>query len=132
MIWILALALTIVAAAGVYLATSRDLLRVTLGLSFLGSAMVLLVVGSGRVDSAQPPFASEGMQALEPAANPLPQALALTAIVIGFALLCLTIVLVLRAMTGHGVEDAHDLRSVESPSEEASRGEPRAPGDETR
>jgi multicomponent Na+:H+ antiporter subunit C len=47
------------------------------------------------------------------AANPLPQALVLTAIVIGFALVCFSLALVLRLIQRTGIDDALALRQAE-------------------
>ena len=47
------------------------------------------------------------------AANPLPQALVLTAIVIGFALMCFALVLVMQLVRRVGTDDALALRLVE-------------------
>lgn len=113
MIWIFALVMGIGVAAGVYLALSRDLFRMVVGLSVIGAALNLLVFASGRLDSAAPPIVVAGTQVLANAANPLPQALVLTAIVIGFALLCFSLVLVVRLMRAADTDDAHRLRAAE-------------------
>ena len=115
MIWIFAVVMGIGVAAGVYLALSRDLFRMVVGLSVIGAALNLLVFASGRLDSAAPPIVVEGTQILTNAANPLPQALVLTAIVIGFALLCFSLVLVVRLMRAADSDDAHRLRAAEPP-----------------
>lgn len=113
MIWIFALVMGFGVAAGVYLALSRDLFRMVVGLSVIGAALNLLVFASGRLDSAAPPIVVAGTQVLANAANPLPQALVLTAIVIGFALLCFSLVLVVRLMRAADTDDAHRLRAAE-------------------
>lgn len=113
MIWIFALVMGIGVAAGIYLALSRDLFRMVIGLSVIGAALNLLVFASGRLDSAAPPIVVAGTQVLANAANPLPQALVLTAIVIGFALLCFSLVLVVRLMRAADTDDAHRLRAAE-------------------
>lgn len=113
MIWVFALVMGIGVAAGVYLALSRDLFRMVVGLSVIGAALNLLVFASGRLDSAAPPIVVAGTQVLANAANPLPQALVLTAIVIGFALLCFSLVLVVRLMRAADTDDAHRLRTAE-------------------
>lgn len=117
MIWIFALVMGISVAAGVYLALSRDLFRMVVGLSVIGAALNLLVFASGRLDSAAPPIVVAGTQVLANAANPLPQALVLTAIVIGFALLCFSLVLVVRLMRAADTDDAHRLRAAEPRNE---------------
>lgn len=118
MIWVFAIVMGVAVAAGTYLALSRDLFRMVVGLSVIGAALNLLLVAAGRLDSAAPPIIRAGEQALAHAANPLPQALALTAIVIGFALLCFSLVLVVRLMRATGTDDARALRAAEPPSGE--------------
>ena len=94
----LALTISVVVAAGVYLALSRDLFRCIVGLAVLGSAVNLIVFAAGRFGPSQPPIITTGAQALASGtANPLPQALVLTAIVISFAMTAVLIVLVMRA-----------------------------------
>lgn len=115
MIWVFAVVMGVGVAAGVYLALSRDLFRMVVGLSVIGAALNLLVFASGRLDSAVAPIVVAGAQVLANAANPLPQALVLTAIVIGFALLCFSLVLVARLMRVADTDDAHRLRAVEPP-----------------
>jgi multicomponent Na+:H+ antiporter subunit C len=119
MIWLLALTAGITAAAGVYLMLSRDLLRCVLGLAILGSATSLALIGTGRLDSTAPPVVPAGGVVLEAAANPLPQALVLTAIVIGLALLCFSLVLLLSVIQRADNDDALALRAAEPPPTDA-------------
>jgi multicomponent Na+:H+ antiporter subunit C len=113
MIWAVACALWITLAAGLYLALSRDVLRCVVGLALLGSAVNLLLLAAGRLGSAQPAVVELGERVLQAAANPLPQALVLTAIVIGFALICFALVLVMQLVQRVGTDDALSLRLVE-------------------
>lgn len=111
---ILMLAISACVAAGVWLLLARDLFRLVIGLAILGNATNLVVFSSGRPGSLLPPIIAAGETSLPSgAANPLPQALVLTAIVIGFALLCFALVLVawLARQTGHTDPDA--LRAAE-------------------
>ncbi len=129
MIWAVAIAVGVVSAAGVYLALSRDLFRCIVGVSILGAAAGLLVFAAGRLASRTPPILipgppgslrpdgalqAVGQDALGLAANPLPQALVLTAIVIGFALTCFSLVLVVRIVQKLGADEARDLRLSEA------------------
>ena len=116
MIWIFALVMGFGVAAGVYLALSRDLFRMVVGLSVIGAALNLLVFASGRLDSAAPPIVVAGTQVLANAANPLPQALVLTAIVISFGMTAFVITLALRAQGELG-SDQVDGRA-DTPEEE--------------
>lgn len=102
MIWAVAFALWITLTAGLYLALSRDVLRCVVGLALLGSAVNLLLLAAGRLGSAQPAVIEAGGRVLQEAANPLPQALVLTAIVIGFAMTAFVVVLALRGLAELG------------------------------
>lgn len=115
MIWALALAVFATVAAGVYLALSRDLLRCVIGVSLIGAAANLVVFAAGRVGTMVPPVIPPGEAVLSAAVNPLPQALVLTAIVIGFALTCFSLVLVLALKSRSGLADSEVLRLAEPP-----------------
>jgi len=113
---ILTVGLTV--SAGVYLLLARDLFRLLVALTVLGSAANLILFLSGRPRSLVPPVIEPGGAALPPGfANPLPQALVLTAIVIGFALLCFS--LVLGARLARSAQDPDRLRATEPRPHEA-------------
>jgi multicomponent Na+:H+ antiporter subunit C len=80
----LMLAITIGAlfAAGVYLMLSRNLIRVILGFLLAGHSINLLLLSTG--EPGAPPILGEPTQG-EALADPIPQALILTSIVIGLA-----------------------------------------------
>jgi multicomponent Na+:H+ antiporter subunit C len=118
MIWALAITVFITVTVGVYLALSRDVVRCVLGLAVLGSAANLVLLAAGRLGSAQPAVVPLGEELLVNAANPLPQALVLTAIVIGFALVCFSLVLVLQLVRAAGSDDALALRQAEPAPED--------------
>ncbi|MGF1466950.1 MAG: NADH-quinone oxidoreductase subunit K [Sandaracinaceae bacterium] len=114
MIWVLALAIFAAVSAGIYLALSRDVLRSVVGVSIVAAAANLVVLASGGVGPAPPPVIPVGLERLDAAAaTPLPQALVLTAIVIGFSLTCFSLVVVLALKQRTGTSDAHDLRFAE-------------------
>ena len=109
--WIYALLVGLVAAVGIYLALARDLAAMVVGLLLIGVAANLFVFGAGRLDARGAPLVPSGQDALpEGAGDPLAQAMVLTAIVIGFALACFAIALVLRLQSlGAGADpDALD------------------------
>jgi multicomponent Na+:H+ antiporter subunit C len=109
-----ALVIAAAVAAGIYLALSRDLFRCVVGLAILGSAANLAVFAAGRIGPLAPPLVETGAAALPAgAANPLPQALVLTAIVISFALLCFSLVLAAAVARRTGQEDTDRLRAAE-------------------
>jgi len=114
MTFLVLLAISVVVAAAVYLSLSRDLFRVIIGLTLLGAAVNLIVFSAGRFATLTPPLlqSAEDVQAAA-LANPLVQALVLTAIVISFALLCFALVLGARLRTARGSDDTRQMRASE-------------------
>lgn len=107
---ILALAASSLFGAGAYLLLSRDLVRVVLGVVIISQAAVLTLIASSIV---------RGVAAIyplpdEPVSDPLSQAMALTAIVIGMAVTALLLALVLRvtrAFESRALDDVADLEA---------------------
>lgn len=98
---------------GLYMVLSRHLVRMLLGLSLLTTAVNLMLFLAGRIRSVEPPLIRDGATRLEDSADPLPQALILTAIVIGFALSVVLASIVLNAYRGHGTLSTDAIRSAE-------------------
>jgi multicomponent K+:H+ antiporter subunit C len=97
---LLASGLGVVMAAGVYLLLRGRTYPVVLGLSLIGSAVSVFIFVMGRLwSNAQPILVGEGA-----VADPLPQALVLTAIVIGFATTGFLIELALRSRHESGTD----------------------------
>lgn len=108
---------------GVYMLLARHLMKFVFGVMVLGNAVNLAIFTAGRITGTSPPFVPEGMEApIETVSNSLPQALILTAIVIGFGLLAFTLGLGLRAMRDLGTLDM-DEASDETESPIDTRGE---------
>ncbi len=102
-------------ACAVYLLLSRALVRIVFGVFLLGHAVNALVFFASGVRRGVPPLTAPDAVAPPPgAADPVPQALVLTAIVIGFALASFTAVLVRRACLDLGSADVDAVRSPES------------------
>lgn len=100
---ILALGLGALTSAGVWLVLRPRTYQVILGLSFLSYAVNLFIFSMGRLSIDQAPIQEAGRFAsLLQYDDPLPQALVLTAIVIGFAMTALFLVVLLasRGMSG--------------------------------
>jgi multicomponent Na+:H+ antiporter subunit C len=110
-------AISLCIGAGVLLILSRDAFRIVVGFAVLGSGVNLIIFLAGRPGTPVSPVISKGADALaEGAASALPQALVLTAIVIGFALLCFSLVLAARVSRDHGHSDvARQQASEPSP-----------------
>lgn len=110
----LALTVGVLIAAGTWLMLSGHVIRFLFGLVLLSNAANLAIFAAGRLTREAPPLIGEGMAApAGPVANALPQALILTAIVIGFGLLAFALVLVLRAYQTLGTVDADAMRVAE-------------------
>lgn len=117
----LAIGFGAILAAGVYLMLARHLLRMVLGLSLITVAVNLLLFLAGGIGPEQPALIASGAQTVPAnSANPLPQALVLTAIVIGFSLLAFALVLAYRAHLALGTMDTDDMREAE-PREASSQ-----------
>lgn len=89
-----ALTLGVLTTCGVYLMLRARTFPVVVGLTLLGYAVNLFLFASGRLYTGIPAVLGRGADV----ADPLPQALVLTAIVIGFAMTAFALVLALRAL----------------------------------
>ncbi len=128
MTWTLIAAIWVTLFAGLALAMARDLLRVVLGLALIGSAVNLILIAAGRIGPAGPAVVPYGEDLLVAGSNPLPQALVLTAIVIGFALTCFAFVLLLGLVRAAGSADAMQLRYAEPVADDPVKPPLPAPG----
>ena len=119
-----ALILTVVAillSCGAYLILDRTLLRVIIGVGLLSNGVNLLIVASSGLQRGSAPILHDGSVAdgvLQDAVihggraasvDPLPQALVLTAIVIGFGVSALLLTLAYRTYQTHGTDDLGEL-----------------------
>lgn len=103
-----------VMAAAIYLLLSREAMRVVVGLMLAGNAVNLAILLAGRVYTQEPAIIAAGANQLaDSAANSLPQALILTAIVIGFALTCFAVVLMIELIKRLGSDDIDSWRQAE-------------------
>lgn len=102
-------------AGGVYMLLRRSLVKLVIGLILLGHGANILIFLMGRLGRGLPPLIPPGQtQPPEPFADPLPQALILTAIVIGFGLQAFALVLVRRAYQVIGSNDLDQMKSTET------------------
>ena len=114
---ILALLSGIMVAASVYLMLGSHLVRFIFGLVLASNAVNLLLFASGRLNTSRPPLIPG--HALQPdtvVANSLPQALILTAIVIGFALLAFIFILFAKAYETIGTVNPEEMIDAEPPA----------------
>lgn len=103
----------VIISAAIYLLLSRNVLRMVLGLLLLSNGVNLSIFTAGRIGPTLPPLVTETQSVLPETANPLPQALILTAIVISFSLTAFTVVLFERAHRALNTLDADAMREVE-------------------
>lgn len=105
-------------ACAVYLMLSGNLLRFLFGLLMLSNGVNLAIFAAGRMTQAVPPLLdATGAAPPEKMANALPQALLLTAIVIGFGLFAFALALAIRAYRGFGHLDIDRMRLAEPEDE---------------
>ncbi len=112
-----ALAAAAIVACALQMVLSRNLIRILLGLALLSTGVNLMLFVAGGIASRQPPLIREGAKTLEASANPLVQALILTAIVIGFALTVILAAIVLRGWRATRSLDARALNAVDQPAD---------------
>lgn len=101
----LATAIGVLVGAGVYLLLRARSFDVILGLTLLSYATNMLIFSAGRLASGKPPILRKHLTStLENYVDPLPQALVLTAIVIGFAMTAVVLVLAMRGRSDNRVD----------------------------
>lgn len=117
MILVISLAIAAMFGAGAYLMLKRDLIRLIAGMVLIGNAANLFIMASGLRRGVAPILPIEGA-----AADPLVQAMVLTAIVISFATAALALALVYRVYVSHYSVDLSRLSAAEE--QQAERDEP--------
>jgi multicomponent Na+:H+ antiporter subunit C len=101
-------------AAGLYMLMRRSIVKLIIGLGLLGHAANLLIFTVGRLTRGRPPLVALGdTHPVEPFGDPLPQALILTAIVIGFGVQAFALVLIKRAYQTTGTDDLDEMKTTE-------------------
>lgn len=108
---VIALAIGLLAGSGTWLLLRPRTFQVVIGLSLLSYAVNLFIFAMGSLFEDKPPIVQPGLTpSLEHYTDPMPQALVLTAIVIGFATtaLFLVVLLALRGLSGSDHVDGHE------------------------
>jgi len=104
----------VLVAAGVYLLLRGRTFPVVLGLALISYAINFFVFAMGRLKVGLAPIIRDGVEAYP---DPLPQALVLTAIVIGFAMTAFVLVLAVRANIELGTDHVDGLPRQEGERE---------------
>ena len=101
-----------------YLLLSRYIIRMLLGVVLLGTSVNLSVFVAGRIGPIAPPLIPANLEVPPQAiANPVPQALILTAIVISFSFFVFLLVLTYRAYQDLETDDTNEMRVAEPENE---------------
>lgn len=108
----LALVVGVIVGGGLYLILQRNLLRFVFGFILLSGGVNLLIFTVARVTRGAPPLVPpDASVPTSEVANALPQALILTAIVIGFGLTVFALVLLLRAYERLGTVSSDEFEA---------------------
>lgn len=104
---VVALAIGVLFSVGVYLVLSKSLLRILLGTNLITHGVHLLLLTMSGLKTGAPPLLGEKAEAY---ADPLPQALILTSIVISFGVTAFFIVLAYRTYRSTGTDDVEGTK----------------------
>jgi multicomponent Na+:H+ antiporter subunit C len=108
---LLAIVAGVLYAAGLYLMLRRRLAQLIVGLGLLSNGSNILILSAAGVTRANPPLVSETAATADAFADPVPQSLILTAIVIGFGVLAFALVLAHRVHLSSGSDDIDTIGS---------------------
>ncbi|HYQ82792.1 MAG TPA: NADH-quinone oxidoreductase subunit K [Rubrobacter sp.] len=101
-----ALAVSVVFASGTFLLLQRDLVRVVVSIVLISNSAVLFIISTGLTRGEAPIHPLKGAGSVS---DPLVQAMALTALVIGFGVTALLLAMVYRLYTAHRTVDAEEI-----------------------
>lgn len=112
---LIAIAIGALVAASIYCLLRRSVLKFIIGIALVSQAVNLLVFTSAGLTPEAPPIVELGQtMPTGEFADPLPQALVLTAIVIGFGLLVFTLALARRAIEAVGSDDLNEFKNTDT------------------
>jgi len=98
---------------GLYMVLAKtNLIKIILGLSFLDTGTHVLLIAIGYVRGRTAPIFSKGMAETTPVVDPVPQALVLTAIVIGVGVIALALALAIRVYRHYGTLDVRKMKGL--------------------
>lgn len=111
---LLAILVGILYTAGVYMILRRSIVKFIIGIIFLSNATNLLVFLASGIISGKPVFVGDELDGAVQMADPLPQALVLTAIVIGFGIVVFTLALKYKFFELTGTDDLDQLKKTDT------------------
>ena len=101
-------------AAGLFMMLRRSIVKLIIGIGLLGHAANLLIFTIAGLTRARPPLIPGSPDSPSVFADPLPQALILTAIVIGFAVQAFALVLIHRVVQTVGTDDLDNMKATDT------------------
>ena len=110
---IISLILGILFTASVFLMFQKSFFKLIIGVILFGYATILFLFAVGGLTKNAPPLISDNGMEIEKIADPLPQALTLTAIVISIGVQVFVIVLLRKVHADVGTEDLDDLNATD-------------------
>ncbi|WP_136249260.1 Na+/H+ antiporter subunit C [Halomonas borealis] len=112
---LMAVSIGVLFATAIYMMLRRSIVKLVIGLMLLSNAANLLIFTTAGMRRGAPPLVPEGLGAPTSAvADPLPQALVLTAIVIAFGVLSFAVVLVRRAWEVVRADDLDQMKDTDT------------------
>ena len=112
---VMAVAIGLLYAAAIFMMLRRSIVKLVIGLMLLSNAANLLIFTSAGMIRGAPPLIPEGMlMPPGPVADPLPQAVVLTAIVIAFGVLAFAVVLIRRAYEIVKADDLDKMKDTDT------------------
>ncbi|SES33573.1 multicomponent Na+:H+ antiporter subunit C [Vreelandella subterranea] len=112
---LMALAIGLLYATAVFMMLRRSIVKLVIGLLLLSNAANLLIFTTAGMTRGAPPLIPEGLQQpLGEVADPLPQAVVLTAIVIAFGVLAFAVVLIRRAYEIVKADDLDKMKETDT------------------
>ncbi|MDO4727521.1 MAG: Na+/H+ antiporter subunit C [Bacteroidota bacterium] len=107
---LLVLLVGVLYSAGIFMILRRSMVKLLLGLLLIGNGANILIFLMGGLTKGKPPIISDNQKSFVDAyADPVPQSLILTAIVISFALTAFAIILLKKVYVTTGSDDLDSL-----------------------
>ena len=112
---VMGVAIGVLFSAAFYMMLRRSIVKLVMGLIILSNAANLVIFTVGGMTRGGPTFLDEVDKTAAPGiADPLPQALILTAIVIAFGVLAFSVVLIKRAYQVVGTDDLDKMQDTDT------------------
>jgi multicomponent Na+:H+ antiporter subunit C len=112
---LLAILSGVLVTAGIYCLLQRNLARLVIGIIILGQAANMIIFSAAGLKTFRPAIIPDGQESLTGLyADPLPQAIVLTAIVIGFGFTAFLLALLHRTYKTLHTQDIEDLKNTDT------------------